>query len=89
VSITPSKSPDFVYIPINVIIDIAEIPEGVNDTYEAFYTSGNNSSLRVNGIGYGLGQQFQCGPTQTKSSIQVAMRVLLKDLSFIYFYSFI
>lgn len=59
VSITPSKTSEFANIPVNVIIDVDEIPEGTNDTYEAFYSSGRNSSLRVNGTEYGPGEKFQ------------------------------
>lgn len=62
VNITPSKPSEFANIPVNVIIDIDEIPEGANDTYEAFYTSGNNSSLRVNGTDYGPGETFPLRP---------------------------
>lgn len=62
VSITPSKTSEFVNLPVNVIIDIDEIPEGTNDTYEAFYSSDRNSSLRVNGTEYGPGEKFQLGP---------------------------
>ena len=62
VNITPSKTSEFANIPVNVIIDINEIPEGTNDTYEAFYSSGRNSSLRVNGTEYGPGEKFLLGP---------------------------
>ncbi|MBC8769391.1 DUF3872 domain-containing protein [Arenibacter sp. BSSL-BM3] len=62
VNITPSKTSEFANLPVNVIIDINEIPEGTNDTYEAFYSSGKNSSLRVNGTEYGPGEKFQLGP---------------------------
>ncbi|PIB31440.1 TraQ conjugal transfer family protein [Maribacter sp. 4G9] len=62
VSITPSKTSEFANIPVNVIIDIDEIPEGTNDSYEAFYSSGRNSSLRVNGTEYGPGEKFQLSP---------------------------
>ncbi|MCM4166597.1 hypothetical protein KCTC52924_03537 [Arenibacter antarcticus] len=62
VNITPSKTSEFVNIPVNTIIDINEIPEGTNDTYEAFYSSGKNSSLRVNGTEYGPGEKFQLSP---------------------------
>ncbi|GGW50031.1 TraQ conjugal transfer family protein [Arenibacter certesii] len=62
VNITPSKTSEFVNIPINTIIDINEIPEETNDTYEAFYSSGKNSSLRVNGTEYGPGEKFQLSP---------------------------
>ncbi|ASV32374.1 MULTISPECIES: TraQ conjugal transfer family protein [Maribacter] len=62
VNITPSKTSEFANIPVNVIIDIDEIPEGINDSYEAFYSSGRNSSLRVNGTEYGPGEKFLLGP---------------------------
>jgi len=62
VNITPSKNSEFVNLPVNVIIDIDEIPEGANDTYEAFYSSGSNSLLRVNGTEYEPGEKFQLGP---------------------------
>jgi hypothetical protein len=61
-TITPSKTSEFANIPVNMIIDIDEIPEGSNDTYEAFYSSGKNSSLRVNGTEYGPGEKFQLSP---------------------------
>ena len=62
VNITPSKTSEFANIPVNVIIDIDEVPEGTNDTYEAFYSSGGNSTIRVNGIEYGPGEKFQLAP---------------------------
>lgn len=62
VSITPSKTSEFANIPVNMIIDIGEIPEGANDSYEAFYSSGRNSSIRVNGAEYGPGEKFQLNP---------------------------
>ncbi|MGB3143457.1 MAG: TraQ conjugal transfer family protein, partial [Maribacter sp.] len=62
VNITPSKTSEFANIPVNVIIDIDEIPNGANDTYEAFYSSGRNSALRVNGTKYGPGEKFQLRP---------------------------
>lgn len=62
VSITPSKTSEFANIPVNIIIDIDEIPEGTNDSYEAFYSSGRNSSMRVNGTSYGPGEKFLLGP---------------------------
>ncbi len=62
INMTPSKTSEFANLPVNVIIDINEIPVGTNDTYEAFYSSGRNSSLRVNGTAYGPGDKFQLGP---------------------------
>ncbi len=62
VNITPSKTSEFANIPVNVIIDIDEVPEGTNDTYEAFYSSGGNSTIRVNGTEYGPGEKFQLAP---------------------------
>jgi len=62
VIVTPSKTSEFANIPVNVIIDIDEIPDGTNDTYEVFYSSGRNSSLRVNGAEYGPGEKFQLRP---------------------------
>tara|TARA_R110000765_G_scaffold9911_3_gene30839 strand:- start:19087 stop:22125 length:3039 start_codon:yes stop_codon:yes gene_type:complete len=62
VNITPSKTSEFANIPVNVIIDIDEIPDGANGTYEAFYSSGRNSSMRVNGTEYGPGEKFPLGP---------------------------
>ncbi|WP_026810548.1 TraQ conjugal transfer family protein [Arenibacter latericius] len=61
-TITPSKTSEFVNTPINTIIDVDEIPEGTNDMYEAFYSSGKNSSLQVNGTTYEPGEKFQLGP---------------------------
>ncbi|NKI27869.1 DUF3872 domain-containing protein [Arenibacter sp. 6A1] len=61
-NITPSKTSEFVNTPIITIIDIDEIPEGTNDLYEAFYSSGKNSSLQVNGTTYGPGEKFQLNP---------------------------
>jgi len=62
VNITPSKTSEFANIPVNVIIDIAEIPEGANESYEAFYSSVGNSSLRVNGVEFGPGEKFPLRP---------------------------
>ncbi len=62
VNITPSKTSEFANIPVNVIINIDEIPDGANDRYEAFYSSGRNGVLRVNGIDYGPGEKFQLTP---------------------------
>jgi len=58
VTMTPAKTTEFANIPVNIIIDIDEIPEGSNDTYEAFYSSARNGSLRVNGLNYGPGETF-------------------------------
>lgn len=62
VNITPSKTTEFANIPVNMIIDIDEIPDGANSTYEAFYSSGRNSAMRVNGTEYGPGEKFQLRP---------------------------
>ena len=62
VTLTPSKTTEFANIPVNMIIDIDEIPEGADDSYEAFYSSVGNSSLRVNGTEYGPGDKFPLRP---------------------------
>ena len=62
VTLTPSKTTEFVNIPVNMIIDIDEIPEGADDSYEAFYSSVGNSSIRVNGTEYGPGDKFPLRP---------------------------
>ena len=62
VTLTPSKTTEYVNIPVNMIIDIDETPEGADDIYEAFYSSVGNSSLRVNGTEYGPGDKFQLRP---------------------------
>ncbi|MGC1205224.1 MAG: TraQ conjugal transfer family protein, partial [Flavobacteriaceae bacterium] len=64
VNITPSKTSEFANIPVNVIIDIDEIPDGANASYEAFYSSGKNSAIRVNGTEYGPGEKFQLNPNE-------------------------
>ena len=64
VNITPSKTSEFANIPVNVIIDIDEIPDGANASYEAFYSSGSNSAIRVNGTEYGPGEKFQLNPNE-------------------------
>lgn len=46
---TPAKSTEFVGFPVNAIIDVDEVPDGTNEGYLAFYSSGRNGSLRVNG----------------------------------------
>lgn len=61
VTMTPAKASEFANIPVNTIIDINETPLGTNDNYDAFYSSGNNSSLRVNGVAYGPGEKFSLG----------------------------
>ena len=62
VTLTSSKTTESVNIPVNLIIDIDEIPEGANDTYEAFYSSVGNSSIRVDGTEYGPGETFRLRP---------------------------
>lgn len=62
VDIIPSKSSEFANIPVNVIINIDEIPEGTNDIYEAFYSSGRNGSLRINGTEFRPGEKFLLHP---------------------------
>ncbi|HDZ13500.1 MAG TPA: DUF3872 domain-containing protein, partial [Pricia sp.] len=62
VTLTPSKTTEFVNIPVNMIIDVDEVPEGADDSYEAFYSSVGNSSLRVNGTEFGPGDKFPLRP---------------------------
>lgn len=62
VNITPSKTSEFANIPVNVIINVDEIPNNTNGNYQAFYSSGRNSSLRVNGTEYGPGEKFPLRP---------------------------
>lgn len=65
VNITPAKTSEFANIPVNVIIDIDEIPDGADARYDAFYSSGRNSSIRVNGTEYGPGEKFQLSPNES------------------------
>lgn len=58
VTFTPSKTTEFTNIPISGIINIDENPEGTNDTYEAFYTSGKSGEISINGNTYGPGEKF-------------------------------
>lgn len=57
-SMTPSKATEFSNLPVNIVINIDEIPEGANDTYQAFYSSSLNGSMTVNGASYGPGETF-------------------------------
>lgn len=61
VSMTPSKATDFSNIPVGIIVDIDEVPEGANDSYTAFFSSSQNGSMSVNGVAYGPGEEFQLG----------------------------
>ena len=58
VTMTPSKPTEFSNVPVNVIVNIDEVPEGINDTYRAFYSSSNNGKMTVNGVDYGPGETF-------------------------------
>ena len=58
VSMTPSKATEFSNLPVNIVVNIDEIPEGANDTYQAFYSSSLNGRMTVNGASYGPGETF-------------------------------
>ena len=58
VTMTPSKSTEFSNIPVNIIVNIDEVPDGANDTYQAFYSSSKNGKMTVNGVDYGPGETF-------------------------------
>ncbi|MBO0340715.1 MULTISPECIES: TraQ conjugal transfer family protein [Flavobacteriaceae] len=55
---TPSKTSEFTNIPVSAIVNIDEEPEGTNDTYEAFFTSGKSGGVSINGNSYGPGEKF-------------------------------
>src|SRR5690606_31741294 len=55
---TPAKTTEFAGFPVNAIINVDEVPDGTDDGYLAFYSSGRNGSLRVNGTDYGPGEKF-------------------------------
>lgn len=61
VSMTPSKATEFSNIPVGIIVDIDEVPEGANDSYSAFFSSSQNGSMSVNGVAYGPGEEFPLG----------------------------
>ncbi|WP_421803156.1 TraQ conjugal transfer family protein [Flagellimonas sp.] len=61
VSMTPSKATEFSNIPVGIIVDIDEVPEGANDSYSAFFSSSQNGSMSVNGVVYGPGEEFPLG----------------------------
>lgn len=61
ISMTPSKATEFSNIPVGIIVDIDEVPEGANDSYTAFFSSSQNGSLSVNGVNYGPGEEFPLG----------------------------
>lgn len=61
ISMTPSKATEFSNIPVGIIVDIDEVPEGANDSYTAFFSSSQNGSLSVNGVTYGPGEEFPLG----------------------------
>lgn len=61
VNMTPSKATEFSNIPVGMIVDIDEVPEGANDSYTAFFSSSQNGSMSINGINYGPGEQFPLG----------------------------
>lgn len=61
VTFTPSKTSEFSNIPVPGIINIDEEPEGTNDTYEAFFTSGKSGEASINGNTYGPGEIFDLG----------------------------
>lgn len=58
VTFTPSKTSEFTNIPVSGIVNIDEEPEGTNDTYEAFFTSGKSGEVSINGNTYGPGEKF-------------------------------
>ena len=58
VTFTPSKTSEFTNIPVSGIININEVPEGTNDDYEAFFTSGKSGEVSINGNTYGPGEKF-------------------------------
>ncbi|MEM9647123.1 MAG: TraQ conjugal transfer family protein [Bacteroidota bacterium] len=62
VTFTPSKTTEFTNVPVSAIINIDENPEGTNDTYEAFFTSGKSGQVSVNGDTYGPGEKFNLAP---------------------------
>ncbi|PIB37675.1 TraQ conjugal transfer family protein [Maribacter sp. 4G9] len=61
VNMTPSKATEFSNIPVGMIVDIDEVPDGANDSYTAFFSSSQNGSMSINGITYGPGEQFPLG----------------------------
>jgi len=58
VNMTPSKATEFSNVPVGAIVDIDEVPDGVNDTYEAFFSSSKNGTVQLNGVSYGPGETF-------------------------------
>lgn len=62
VAMTPSRPTEFSNVPVNLIVDIDEVPDGANDTYQAFYSSGKNGKMTVNGSDHGPGETFPLGP---------------------------
>jgi|TARA_R110002074_G_scaffold106578_2_gene230204 hypothetical protein len=58
VTMTPSKPTEFSNLPVNIVVNIDEIPDGANDTYQAFYSSSLNGQMVVNGATYGPGETF-------------------------------
>lgn len=58
VSMTPSKATEFSNIPVGIIVDIDEVPDGANDSYEAFFSSSQNGTMQVSGVSYGPGEKF-------------------------------
>ena len=58
VSMTPSKATEFSNLPVNIVVNIDETPDGANDTYQAFYSSSLNGQMTVNGASYGPGETF-------------------------------
>jgi len=62
VNMTPSKPTEFSNLPVNIVVNIDEIPDGANDSYLAFYSSNLNGVMFVNGATYGPGETFPLSP---------------------------
>ena len=62
ITMTPQKSTEFTNLPVNVIVDIVEIPVGTGDSYEAFFSSSKNGEIQVSGASYGPGEKFTLIP---------------------------
>ena len=61
-TMTPAKNSEYANLPVDIIINVNEIPEGTNDSYEAFYSSGRNGSIQLKGKEYGPGEKFILSP---------------------------
>lgn len=58
ITATPSPASEFVNKKVSLIVELKEIPEGANETYEGFYSSNKNGVLIVAGDEYTPGSKF-------------------------------